>query len=441
MYRRSFFDWITSSNWKIWFLFFTYPLCVGFFVQFVALPYLFPSLHAGNGLMQGGDWLYFHRLAKDLAERIRLGGWHAWELRPEGQTPAGIAAIFYVFFGPRPWVMLPLNALVHAFGGLVLFWIVQDFVKNRKRAFISVLPFVFFPSAMLWYTQIHKDGMFILGNFLFLFGWQKSLCWKEPSGGKRVFLLSLFSIVAGGIFVWIVRPYGLEMLWSLGVVFIFSMFLVVLLWKRSKIFGPKWYVPLLTVVVSLTVLAPFVFLTPAEGEPISIVWYDTPWIPAVVENKFMGIARVREAYYRQYDPGLGGNIDWNVSFHRVSDVMQYIPRALQIGLLAPFPRHWFEQGTSPGGSITRKVAALEMCLIYLALILLVSSILSGKNSVSFWAFLYFSLGIILVYALSVPNLGSLYRTRYGFLMLLVAIGLTNLKNARVSAAQEVSKNV
>ncbi|MGB9553189.1 MAG: hypothetical protein ACPL7L_02285, partial [bacterium] len=71
MERYSWFERLTDSWWKIWLLFFLYPLLVGLFIQFVALPYLFPSLHAGEGLMQGGDWLYFHQLAKDLAERIR----------------------------------------------------------------------------------------------------------------------------------------------------------------------------------------------------------------------------------------------------------------------------------------------------------------------------------------------------------------------------------
>lgn len=430
MFRRSFWDWMTSSNWKIWLLFFIYPLGVGFFVQFVALPRLFPSLHAGNGLMQGGDWLGFHQLARDLAERIRMDGWHTWELRPEGQAPAGIAAIFYVFFGPHPWVMLPLNALVHAFGGLVLFLIMRDFVKDRKKAFISVLPFVFFPSAMLWYTQMHKDGIFILGFFLFLFGWERVIQWKRNVSDGGVLFLAFIAMVTGGLLVWIVRPYGLEMLWALGLVLVLLMVLVFLFRKYAGHSKPEWYVPLLVLTSALLVLAPFVFFAPSEEEAIELIWYDTPWIPSIIESKFAGIARVREAYYRGYDAHLGGNIDWDVSFHRVGDVLRYIPRAFQIGLLAPFPRHWFEQGTSPGGNFTRKIAALEMIFVYFALVLLVFSVFSRKGQLSFWTFLYFSLGIILVYSLSVPNLGSLYRVRYGFLMLLVATGLTNQQFTR-----------
>lgn len=192
MPRRSFLDWVTSANWKIWLLFFIYPLIVGFFVQFVVLPYLFPSLHAGEGLMQGGDWLYFHRLAKDLAERIRTDGWRAWELRPEGQTPAGIAAVFYFLFVPKPWVLLPFNACVHAFGGLILFHLVRDVMRDAKIAFFSALPFVFFPSAMNWYTQIHKDGIFALGVLIFLWGGRGYFKVGRNAGNSFWFLWALF---------------------------------------------------------------------------------------------------------------------------------------------------------------------------------------------------------------------------------------------------------
>ena len=427
MKKYSLLDSLSESYWKIWFLFFLYPLFVGFFIQLVVLPYLFPSLHAGEGLLKGGDWLYFHRLAKDLAERIRVEGWGAWELRPEGQAPAGIAAIFYVFFGAKPWVILPLNALVHALSGVVLFSLVYDLVGERKSAFLATLPFIFFPSAMTWYTQIHKDGIFILGVFLFLLGWNGLLVLGDYSRSWKALLLYTLWSVLGGMLVWIVRPYGLEILWFLGIIFALLVSGIKLFTgKIRKNRGKEVYRSLLFLWLSLAMLTPLAFRAVSEGEPIGepieIVWKDTPWLPDFLEGKFVGIARVREAYYRQYDPQLAGNIDWEVSFHSAGDVMRYIPRALEIGIFAPFPRHWFEEGTSPGGDMTRKIAALETIFVYLSLAFLVFGFLRSRKNLSFWAVMYFSLSVILVYALSVPNLGSLYRARYGFWMLLVALG-------------------
>ncbi|MGC8778935.1 MAG: hypothetical protein ACP5Q4_09705, partial [Candidatus Caldatribacteriaceae bacterium] len=214
MKQRSLINKLVSSRWQMWLLFFLYPLLVGFFVQLIALPHLFPSLHAGEGLLKGGDWLYFHQLAKDLAERIRVEGWKAWELRPEGQAPAEIAALMYLLFGPLPWAMLPLNACIHACSGLVLFSIIRNFVKDARVAFLAACPFIFFPSAMNWYAQIHKDGIFALGGLLFLWGWSRTV--KEEHA--KDLLYALLGIVGGALIVFVVRPYAVEILGFLSFV-------------------------------------------------------------------------------------------------------------------------------------------------------------------------------------------------------------------------------
>ncbi|HEV2594200.1 MAG TPA: hypothetical protein VGU01_03260, partial [Sphingomicrobium sp.] len=45
-----------------WVLFGTlvFATTVGLLVQWVILPALLPSLHAGHGLQAGGDWIGFH---------------------------------------------------------------------------------------------------------------------------------------------------------------------------------------------------------------------------------------------------------------------------------------------------------------------------------------------------------------------------------------------
>ncbi len=50
---------------------------IALIIQLVVLPYLFPELHAGNGLLAGGDSVGFHRTAAWVAERIRSEGWSA----------------------------------------------------------------------------------------------------------------------------------------------------------------------------------------------------------------------------------------------------------------------------------------------------------------------------------------------------------------------------
>lgn len=446
--RETFLGWLYSSSFRIWLLFFLYALCTGFLVQLFVLPYLFPALHAGEGLLKGGDWLYFHALAKNLAERMRTEGLGVWELRPEGQAPAGIAALLYFLFGPKPWVVLPLNSFVHACGGLVLFFFIRDFVKDARIAFFASLPFVFFPSAMNWYAQMHKDGIFALGVLLFLWGWSRFL--QEEEKSWLSLLVSLGITLGGALTIWIVRPYAVEILWFLSILLSLALSVVVLFSRGRK--KAPWLALLFfwLVVTGLTSIAYFekpsaIGLTsityleklpekPSEKlpekpseKPSTYPWYDTWWVPSFLEGKLRGLAEVRNMY-RFIDPDAMGNIDWEVTFHSAGDILKYTPRALVIGFLAPFPEHWFQEGTSPGGSIKRKICGFEMVIAYAAFLFIPCFLWSFRKNVALWVTLFYSLLMVLIFTLAFPNLGPLYRERYGFFMTLVALGIAGWLN-------------
>jgi hypothetical protein len=117
---------------KLFLAVFFYVLTVGFVLQFWLLPVSIPSLHAGHGLMKGGDWVGFHKIAVASAEKIHESGWKNWELRPELQAPSGIAAALYVVTGvEKSWVVLPLNALLFAMVAVFLFRILRLFASHE----------------------------------------------------------------------------------------------------------------------------------------------------------------------------------------------------------------------------------------------------------------------------------------------------------------------
>jgi hypothetical protein len=117
------------------------------------------------------------------------------------------------------------------------------------------------------------------------------------------------------------------------------------------------------------------------------------------------------------------NVDTDVPFSDVSDFLLYLPRALQIGLTAPFPSLWNAEGSTKVNSLMRRVAAFEMCAVYLALIFVPYALWLYRRKVEIWLAFTFSIILMLVYTYSMPNIGTLYRTRYGFLMTLVGIGI------------------
>ena len=160
----------TINLWKIWGIAFIYTCMVSVFVQLILLPHLFPRLHAGGGLFIGcPDSMALNQLAVDMAEKIRISGWGVWMLRPHNQSPAGIASIIYALTWSKLWVLIPLNAALHASAFLIIFQLINLFIKNQINSFLCVLPFLVFPSNLQWTAQLHKDGFSILGSVLILY--------------------------------------------------------------------------------------------------------------------------------------------------------------------------------------------------------------------------------------------------------------------------------
>jgi hypothetical protein len=125
-----------------WLLFFVFAAAMALLLQLVVLPFWFPALHAGNGLLVGGDWVGFHQLGVALSQKILSQGWAVWELSPYGHPPAGMAAAFYALTVPEPYVLIPLNAALHATAGAALMGIVRLLTADDRSAFCAALPFV-----------------------------------------------------------------------------------------------------------------------------------------------------------------------------------------------------------------------------------------------------------------------------------------------------------
>ena len=190
-------------------LVFVGSLMAGLSIQWLVLPAL-PNLHAGHGLIAGGDWIWFNEQAVKLVELMRYQGWQAWELRPQGNAPIGIAAAVYFLVGiSKPWVLLPLNAAMFALAAVFLYGIFTAFAP-RNLAFMATLPFALFPSAAMIYSQIHKDVFSIAGTLIMVFVWVQFALPSRPSWFN---VLKYFAYaVIGCLLVWVVRPYLLPIL-------------------------------------------------------------------------------------------------------------------------------------------------------------------------------------------------------------------------------------
>jgi hypothetical protein len=428
----------------LWFAFFLYAALVAAIVQLVMLPKVFPSWHAGDGLLVANDSIWFHALAENLSQRIQVEGWSVWELRPMSWATAGIAAAVYAVTVPKPWVIIPINAALYATAGLALLWIMRNFVPAWRQALWCVLPFLLYPSAALWYTQLLKDGYSIAGAFTFLVGWillSRASTWE---GGFwppfRAVALAMF----GALLAWIVRPYVVQMMQGMAILLaILLTCAFVIQRKRARITLPRTLLACVVVWMVVFMVTPLTKGGISEEAPISsesasesaselanggLTWQYTNWLPSFVEDRFFSLALVREGFTKGF-PHARSNIDVNVSFHNARDVLAYVPRAVEIGLLAPFPNQWLGKGYVEATTAMRRVSAGEMIGIYIALLFLPYAIWSWRRQIETWIVAIFCFGMMIIYALVTANIGTLYRTRYGFLMLLVALGVAGLSKA------------
>jgi len=432
--RRTSTPFLTPYG-RIGLIFFLYAACVALLIQFVVLPYMFPELHHGQGLMSRGDWNRHHQLAVELAEKIRTQGWGAWQLRPESQAPAGIAGAIYALTVSEPWTLIPLNAALHALAVLALLRIIQFFLPDWRRALWAALPFLVYPTAMLWYTQLLKDSYSITGFMLFVLGWLFLCGLRNRQNSVSHVIKAIGLVLAGAFLIWIVRPYMLQMLQAISaaLALILSGMLIYKAVKSSL----TWASALLTIALSWTMVVGitplelpgnlgngklFAVELPTEEEIPKIDWQSSAWLPAFIEKKVYNLAVAREGFIHSY-PDAGSNIDNDVIFQNTWDVIAYVPRAIFIALFEPLPNVWLGQGNYPSTSVMRRMISFEMVGIYLALLGLPMMLWTWRKHFELWVVLAFCGGMMVIYTLAIPNLGTLHRMRYGFLMTLVALGI------------------
>lgn len=154
-------------------------------------------------------------------------------------------------------------------------------------------------------------------------------------------------------------------------------------------------------------------------------WSYTPYLPTLVDNELKKLYMQR-IYFYSIQHSANSTFDIDIELNSFRKLVGYAPRAIQVGLLSPFPSSWFAKNPSQLSNLMHIIAGLEMLFIYICLIGFVYSIFIWKNKLEFWLFICFSFYFTLIPTYAIPNIGSLIRYRYGAIMLLVAIGISAL---------------
>lgn len=430
--------WIRS-----WLCFFAYAVLASIFIQFILLPYFVPSWHAGHGLLKDHDWVAYHARGVELATFLRNNDWKGWLNADAGWIEPRAISLIYAFIAPEPWALIPFNAFLHATTGLLIsFSLLSVFTEDRRTALIGCLPYIFFPSALLWTSQIHKDGANNFAFACYLLGWV--LLFKNSiSFNVKKLVFSLFLIGFGSYLSWFLRPYlGMVLTICSG----FLLFAGVILCVRSEPSEKKVFsVSLLSALVLLVVLYPVTkassysgvkaaITEEADNVPVSSeitqkevgqktfrLWEKTPYVPQFLEDKAFTLSAVRTGFIGMNL--LKPNIDDRVYFYKISDILNYIPQAIKLALFAPFPDAWLNNSSASHNNFFKKIVIVEMLFVYLSTPFFILFFIFNYKKRESWVLFLFNLAILTLFGLTVANLGTLCRFRYFFLMTWVGIGI------------------
>jgi hypothetical protein len=137
------------------------------------------------------------------------------------------------------------------------------------------------------------------------------------------------------------------------------------------------------------------------------------------------IAKRREGFVKpdgdEIVTSKASNVDESVQFESWSDILRYLPRAMTIGFFAPFPNMWFAGGGLVG-NVGRRLSGIEMILTYVIELFAVAGIWSKRRQLAAWLLAFIVTAGVTGLGLTVLNIGSLYRVRYPFWMLMVVLG-------------------
>jgi hypothetical protein len=152
-------------------------------------------------------------------------------------------------------------------------------------------------------------------------------------------------------------------------------------------------------------------------------WRKSRWLPTEIDRQFENLAAARARVIRIDGHGRSA-VDLDVQYNSVIDMISYLPRAAQIGFLAPFPSDWQPHPQAlPHRNLERLMMGLEMLLVYGLLPFVLVALWRHRTQPILWVIVIPSVAWILIYSLTVPVVGTLVRYRYGALLLLLAMGL------------------
>jgi len=425
------------------------------------------------------------QLADEIGQGLYVGNqWVEGWLDSENQWHTRCIALLYHLFGPRPFALEIVNAPLWA-GAVVLVYLAVRRLAGPggKTAIVAAGLFGLMPSNLLLSTQLLKEPFYNLGMAVFFLGWTGLLAGERKtryialpalgallSAATRGDAQPLF-LIAAAIGALLAFGAGRAVAWRAVAAFVVTAAVLAIALPAmagaldaSKSSGQPNTNPVPVEKQKETTRELVKTLvgdayTPSLDARVTRwldagPWYDfderkrvlenlarvhgprleffldrflTKWryldgVPDSIEQRVFQASLYRDSFLTYYLTPDANTVDRETLFRDVFDVARYVPRALQIGLFAPFPSQWLSRGGA-GGPGARLAGGIEMMVWYALWAGFLWFLLRAPAgaAMKLWM-IAFLVVFILPLGLFVPNIGALFRMRLACLLPVLAGG-------------------
>jgi hypothetical protein len=375
------------------------------------------------------DAAAYRNLSSDLARQIQANGFSSWlEIRAplHCRIYSVLLATIGRLLGHNILAAEPLN-LIYYLGVLGCVYLIGREILNERTALLAAIIAAVWPSFLLHSTQFLRDSLSILcllGLLLLLtLLLTRVLTWSIGifAGITGAALLAFFWVIRGNMWNVVILAVGIG--------------LVLLLCRTIR--ARKFFTGN-AIAIALVLLA--MLLVPPRLESTSFAGHRLPVTPlaipintqpapgeSVLARTLKQIIARRSGFhfYRARE----SDIDPDVRFATVGDIVRFVPRATVIGFCAPFPRMWFQSGTF--GRSARLLSGAETLAMYFLYLVAFVAVWRKRRQLEMWLlFLVATIGTIAL-GLVVVNAGALYRLRYVFWIMFIIMAADTLRHFTV----------
>lgn len=406
----------------------------------------------GVGISFAPDAVRYFADATRLVEVLRVDGLAAWfssGFPPHTKLYSLSLAALGPLVGFNILAVEPVSLICYSVILGVVFKLGSE-VFDRRVGLVSASVIATWPTFLIHTTQILKDPLFIaalLGLVLLT-----SRCLSRSFS----LIQGLTAGLVGGVLVlaiWLAKPDAWEL--ALIVIMVSIGFLILRSIKERRILKGSAVAACLLLAFLLGVPVFIKKYSNPDPHPLLTVTGDethqqiriaeTPGAKPAVKppSRSSGAltrlrARVAWARYLYVNyPVTGSNIDAQVGLESWGEIIRYLPRAIEIGLFAPFPDTWLSSGSQVGRG-GRRVAGLETLLMYFSYLLSGIALWGRRKDLAVWFLATSAISGVIALSVVVANVGALYRLRYPFwiLMIIIAVDGAFACRAMLHPAQE-----